>query len=275
MKQIFFSVFVITIFFNSCKSKVEPAYVNPVSLSNVGAVPSTFKYNMLLEAFTGEPYTSAINGNDTLNNLQTEYGNKLNIVTIHQGDFLELAYYNQFKNILGSVGGFPRACINRLPAISGSQINEVSLSTYEWRTQLDNIKNNAAQLGMAMTCYEGDNSMNVNIFVGFNTPITDSAYLTMYLVEDSITAQNQLNAPLNYKHNYVLRKVLTNGLGEYIILTNSAKYLQKEYRNIDINGYNKTNLRVLAFVHYIGATNKLHKVYNSIEASMNQTIPWN
>ncbi len=260
----------------ACNTKKDDVYVNPVTINNVGNVPSTFTYNFLIEQFTSENSISAVNGNDTLQAIKNIYSTRAVIASLHQNDSLELTYYYQLKNILGPISGFPRACINRLRAKVGSQIDSVVFSSYEWRKNIEAIKNDTATCGIAMSNYELNNIVTVNVFVGNNTPIVgDSFYLSVYLIENEVAAINQLGAPSNYKHPFVLRKVITLGQGEPIKLTNSTKYVQKEFRSIDVSAYNKNNVKIIAFVHKKSDNYKMHNVLNSLECGINETVKWN
>jgi hypothetical protein len=86
--------------------------------------------------------------------------------------------------------------------------------------------------------------------------------LTVYLVEDSVQAQNQTGATTNpYFHQHVLRKVLSRPLGDSIQL-NSGSYALKTYENIDISAFKQANLKIIAFINVIGSSNTTHEIMN-------------
>lgn len=75
----------------------------------------------------------------------------------------------------------------------------------------------------------------MSVFIGYNDSLLKRTRLTVYLIEDSVLAQNQLNADTNYIHHQVLRKVLTSYTGDSVAMLD-GKMITKNY-SMTLNGY--------------------------------------
>ena len=129
---------------------------------------------------------------------------------------------------------------------------------------------------------------------GFNQSLTGSYYMTIYLIEDSVTGTgsgyNQANyynaistSPfyqmgnpiIGYNHNTVLRSVLTPALGTPIASAyiHSGGTFSKSF-SIDVSSYDKPQLTVVAFINKTGSTSLLHEVMNAQRVKAGQTKNW-
>ncbi|HMN32979.1 MAG TPA: Omp28-related outer membrane protein, partial [Chitinophagaceae bacterium] len=197
-------------------------------------------------------------------------------VSIHQGDWLEIpSFYNDIKNHLGGISGFPRAAINRIPAIKGSQIDSVVYSIYNWRVNIMEIlKNEKTSVGLAISSNEINNKLEIKIFACNQDTLYKNARLSIYLVEDSIKSVSQMNADSNYLHQQVLKKVITENFGDTITLA-KGEIVERIYTtNIREDYFNKKKLKIIAFLHIIGNDSKQHRVLNAQSVGLNATQQW-
>jgi hypothetical protein len=115
----------------------------------------------------------------------------------------------------------------------------------------------------------------LKVYIGYHDSINSDTRLTIYITEDSVSAQNQSNAPSGYKHHFVVRKVLTPYLGDTVNLL-GGNQLIKEY-SASLQGLysSKSNLKIIAFVHHVGLDVKQHDVLNSQDVYIDSTKNWN
>lgn len=274
MKKIFVPLLLLSLLF-ACKKDKDTGSGNGTVVNPVGDPPSIFTKKMLMEVFMGEWNPNCPTGSDSLKAMQ-ELDTNIIAACIHQGDWLADAGFFDALNIhLGGVNGFPRAAVDRLPATKGTQIDSVVYSIFNWRLNiLDLMLTQTAPCGLAISSKEKNDKLEVSVYVGYNDSVLKRTRLTVYLVEDSVHAVNQLNADSSYLHHAVVRKVMSNFTGDSISML-GGKMLTRNY-SMTLNGYysNKNNLSIVAFVNIIGTDFKTNEVLNVQEAKLNQVKKW-
>ncbi len=270
------SLFLISILVISSCKKEDDDGPNSNHYIYIDPAPTSFTQKVLLESFVGEWNPNCPTGEDSVKAMKEIATQKIIPVSIHQGDWLEISsFYNDIKNHLGGISGFPRAAINRIPAIKGSQIDSVVYSIYNWRINIMEIlKNEKTSVGLAMSTNEINNKLEIKIFTCNQDTLYENARLSIYLVEDSIKAVAQVNADSNYLHQQVLKKVISENLGDTITLT-KGEIVERIYTtNIREDYFNKKKLKVIAFLHIIGTDSKHHRVLNAQSVGLNATQQW-
>ena len=83
------------------------------------------------------------------------------------------------------------------------------------------------------------------------------------------------NPMVGYNHNTVLRNVLTPAIGTPIATTyiNTGGAFSKSF-SIDVTGYDKSQLNVVAFINKSGSTSLLHEVMNAQRVKAGQIKNW-
>lgn len=275
MKKIVLFVLLTSIIFSCKKDKTTRNNNIPIQPDPIGSVPSSFVKNILLENFTGEWNPNCPTGDDSVKAMVAIDTERVILASIHQGDWLAIpTFFTDISNHLGGVPGFPRAAINRKPAIVGTQIDSTVISIFNWRQNLLSSLADTAQCGLALTTTESKDVLTVKVYIGFNDSIKENTHLTIYIVENNLTAQNQINAPTPYTHQHVVRKIITSNIGDSVALF-SKPLLTKEYTASIANAYeHKENLQIIAIVHTIGTTYKEHKVLNCQRVNLNTSKNW-
>lgn len=265
MKKISLYVLCISSFFLACKKETSKTVIVE---NNTPSIPEGFTQKVLLEEFTGEWCVNCPDGAKMMNETISKYPNKIVAAAVHQGDWLEIDQLNQLKAHLGGIAGYPRAAINRVPALAtnNGQDGMVVYSRANWETNavrlMDASQLQTAKIGLAIETSVADNQLTLKIHTGFKTTDSRDTRLTVYLLEDSVQAQNQIGAPSNpYFHQHVLRKVISRPLGDSIQL-NSGSYALKIYDKIDIGAYKTSHLKVVAFINVIGNSSTTHQILN-------------
>jgi hypothetical protein len=274
MKKFIIFIFAAAFLF-ACKKDKDSGTSSGPAVNPVGEPPISFTKKLMIEMFTGEWNPNCPTGSDTLNAMMAIDSNII-ATCIHQGDWLAITPFFDAINIhLGGVNGFPRAAIDRLPATKGSQIDSVVYSIFNWRLNIaELLQNTICDYGLAISSKEKNDNLEVSVFVGYNDSLLKRSRLTVYLVEDSVKAVNQLNADSTYEHSYVLRKVLSSYTGDSIRMMD-GHMLTKNY-SMTLNGYyhKKSNLKIVAFINIIGDDFKTNEILNAQEAKLNEVKKW-
>lgn len=259
-----------------CKKDKEDDTSSTPTPDPIGEAPSSFTRKILIEHFTGEWNPNCPTGDDSLRAMIGLDTNQCIAVSIHQGDWLaQTAFFDSLSNHLGGVNGFPRASFNRRPALYGSQLDSLIISIFNWRQNLLPMMNQSASCGLALHSKVNANTVNLSVHAASNQSLSGDIRLSLYLIEDSIPSQNQLNAPAGYIHNYVLRKALNNTLGDTLTLSGIGKQIRNYTFDITGKYITKSNLKLIAFIHKVGTNPKEHEVLNTQQSRLNETKMWN
>ncbi len=275
MRYLIIFIFIASFFYACKKDSNNTSGGNGNTVNPVGEPPQSFTKKMMIEAFKGEWNPNCPTGDDTLKAMMALDTNII-AACIHQGDWLAITPFFDALNIhLGGVGGFPRAAVNRVPATKGTQIDSVVYSIFNWRLNIEQLlQAPTADCGLAISSKESNDNLEVSVFVGYNDSILKKTRLTVYLVEDSVKALNQLNADTNYLHHHVVRKVMTSYTGDSIAMLD-GKMITKNY-GMTLNGYynKKSNLKIVAFVNIAGESFKANEILNAQQAKLNEIKKW-
>lgn len=246
-------------------------------LSEVGAIPSSFTKKIVMEKYTGEWCVNCPDGAARMKAVLDAFSGKSYGVEVHQNDWLELPQLQLLSTHLGGVGGYPRASIDRVPAsgtTSPNQDGRVIYSRGNWMGMSTKLVANSTDAGLALkTTLDGD-KLNIEVFAAALKDMSSDTRLTVYILENNIVAKNQVGGTAGYTHQHVLRKVVSAGLGDKISLK-AGEYVTKEYKAIDVSGFDKTNIQVLAFINVVGASTSEHSIINAQEVKVGETKKWN
>ena len=156
---------------------------------------------------------------------------------------------------------FPSASINRANSITASYVNAAldknEAPNNNWATQTNTELAKSAECGLALVTSEKDDKISVDVYVGYNNPITTAnTNVTIYLIEDKVpesASGAQAGAANGYLHPHMIRDVITADLGDQIDLSvkSITNYAKVEIKDFDIAGkyHDKSNLYILAFVN--------------------------
>lgn len=174
----------------------------------------------------------------------------------------------ELVNLLGSDPSKPTAAIDRQP--TGDINQPYFFNKPVWGNAIDNQLNKATPVNIELsTKHDGADYYTVKSKLTFTDTITASLATSIYLIEDSII-NNQLivvlgqhnNQPfdsLMYMHNHVLSKIITPVSGAILLsdvpTKERGRVLERSITfSLPENVVNKSNLRVVCFVHKTGAS---------------------
>lgn len=246
-------------------------------LAEVGAIPASFTKKIVMEKYTGEWCVNCPDGAARMKAVLDAFPNQSFGVEVHQNDWLEISQLATLRTHLGGIAGYPRASIDRVPANGTTAPNQDGLVVYSrgnWMNMSTKLVAKSTDAGLAIKTTINGDKLDIKVFTAALKDISSDTRLTVYILENNIVAKNQVGGSPGYTHQHVLREVISDGLGDKITLK-AGEHVIKEYKDIDISGYDKTNLQVLAFVNVVGATTKDHNILNAQEVKAGSTKKWN
>jgi len=306
MKQVLslFLVATIVLSFGSCTKEApsqggqNPFYVpgggtidpgtdpepDPIVTIPVGEVPLTFTQKVVLEENTGEWCGWCPEGAKIMDDAIAANPNTVIGVAVHDGDPMEIVNYNTWHKAFTGVGGFPNGNVSRRSAAGrGSWMASITA---------DLSPATAPELGLAMVTSETGGTLDLDVYVGYNAPVTGDTKLSVVITEDQVP-QSSPGAQSNYStsvtvdnswvHGHVLRGVLTANEGNDIDLSSAEKYTKVSFNGVDLNAMgilDMTKVHVVAYVNVnSGSTNPAADnggkwIINAQQAKLNEEKTW-
>lgn len=241
----------------------------------ITAPPTSFDAKGVVEVFGGEWCAACPAGIDVLQNLISNNPDDVYGVVLHSKDAYETINYNQLFAHIGGVGSHPRGAVNRAPATnSGNQNDFVAITQEYWGTNLNRYINKKTTIGLAIESSPDSVNMNIKVYVRGNGFDNSKSYkLTVYIVEDDISTNNQAGQADGFKHQMVLRGSLTDAIGDDIVLKENET-LEKNYKFNLSGSYVVDNLKILAFVNTVGGTTSDRFIHNAQQVKAGKTANW-
>lgn len=286
---------------NPNKTGTNPVYTTPTDplnpsdpLYTVGRVPLSFTKKIVIEEVTGEWCGNCPDGAKKMHDLITAYPDRAYGVAIHSANSEPFEVPGAYDGLLSTIFpagtpgtiGFPSASINRLETVSLPDYLGGSFDYRDvWASQATPSIKKTAACGLALVAAEENDIVDLDVYVGYNTPITNiPTNLTVYLVEDDVPesapgaqASGNGTAANPYMHQHLLRKVITSSNGDAVSLTSAKEYYTKvSIKGINIAGlyHKKDNLKIVALINKTGATAKDLDVLNVQQVALDEVKKW-
>ena len=221
------------------------------------------KRTVLIEEFTGVGCTYCPLGHKSADQMRALYPGKVLSINVHQG-FYASTYTTQWGNALASQAGinsYPTATMNRHTFGSGIQINA---GEFYYRSQEIMALDAPVNVAAVVDINEATRLMKVTVEVYYTGNASSSTnLLNIALLQNNILgsqAGGSMFYPENmegnkYRHNHMLRDLLTGQWGDTIPNTTQGSFFTKEYLYVipqSLNGadiaQNFDDLEVIAFV---------------------------
>lgn len=222
--------------------------------------------NVILEEFTGIHCGYCPDGHKIANNLVAANPNRVFLINIHSGSFaVPAAGEPDFRTDAGNaidasagITGYPSGSLNRNTSPWGQSRNL-------WTSQAASLLAQTSPVNVAVKSYVDfatrELTTEVEVYYTSNGA-TSKNYLTIALTEDDILGPQSDYGNYNptnwvdgkYKHNHVLRQLITSGnFGMAIDTTTAGYYMYKKfvtklpanYKGVDVTLY---KLNVVAYV---------------------------
>jgi Outer membrane protein Omp28 len=296
MKKYFLLFALIVIGFTSCTKEDDSISSAPATTASearempgVSSVPSTFTQKLLLEMYTTTGCATCPDAQYKCRTYAANNPDRVYGVSVHTYDAMASPQYGVLNNLF-NITAYSSGSFNRLPFN-----NLVVLHKTTWtNTIVNTCLNKTATCGLKINSSYSGTTAQVTVTAGFNTLIPNDYYLTVYLIEDSVSGTGsgwdqsnyynaiasspfyQMGNPIvGYQHNMVLRNVLTPSMGEPISqrMVNKSSVFAKSF-SINIAGYDPTQLHIVAFINKVGTTATTHEVMNVQKAKLGTNKNW-
>ncbi|MEZ5045415.1 MAG: Omp28-related outer membrane protein [Chitinophagaceae bacterium] len=278
--------FVVLAFASCTKDNSKTAGLSPVWQNNqqeeevvtdpyawVKAVPADFTKKVVLEEFTGEWCGWCPEGAKVMEDNVAANPGRVVGIAVHDGDPMEIPSFNTWIKGLTGVSGYPNGSVDRADASSRGS----------WTGQITTELAKAATCGLAMVSTLNGDAIDVNVYVGYNTPITGNTKLTLAVIENDVPqspgGQSNYSSSVvvdaNWQHSHVLRGIITAEQGDDIKLNESTNYTKVEFKNIDLSGMkinDMKNVHLAAFININDAGKR--EVLNAQECGLNEEKKW-
>ena len=255
----------------------------------VSKVPSTFTKKVLIEEFTGAWCGYCPDGAHIVESIINDNNGKVVGVSLHSGDAMEVAHTNFLETTYQNTG-YPSGMVDRVPFDGSTCLNRVY-----WEYVANNQLLETAVCGLAIISEVNGQNATVEVHAGFNSALNGDDYrLTVYLIEDGVTGTGygydqrnyyttvaespfyNLGNPIEgYEHNHTLRAILSESLGDAIMVSEMASGGEHiETYTVDLSPYNKNKLSIVAFVNYVGLSSTEHEVLNVQKCDIDGFQDW-
>ncbi len=250
----------------------------PVPTMPVGEVPGSFTKKVVLEENTGEWCGWCPEGAKVMEDAIAANPGKVVGIAIHDGDPMEVAAYNTWQKGLTGVSGFPSGSVQRADASNRGS----------WMGEINTALGLTADCGIAMVTSESGGMLDVDVYVGYNAPISGDTKISIAIIENDVPqsspgAQSNYSSSVvvdaNWKHSHVFRGMVTANEGDAIDLSSSEKYTKVSFKGVDLNSMKigeMSNVHVAAFVNLNSGASTPSKrdILNAQEAGLNETKKW-
>ncbi len=245
-----FSLSVILILFLSSCDKVEPPYItsnhHPIDTSHTQHIKK-----ILVEDYTGHLCVNCPAAHDVLAQLIDLYPNQIIPISLHVGSFatpINASYFGEdfrtqegeeLSNYFGNdAAGLPNGMVNR-KEFSENKI----LSSDQWGTAISEVlqETQTMDFNITNTFDSTQRKLSTKVDISFLQDFTQTLYLCVYLIEDSIVGwqkDNRVNPEdiPDYMHRHVMRGSLNGTWGEKIIGTTSqSNIVTMQYNNFQLD----------------------------------------
>ena len=255
----------------------------PTPTIPVGPVPTSFTQKVVLEENTGEWCGWCPEGAKIMDDEIAANPNQVIGVAVHDGDPMEVASYNSWHKSFTGVGGFPNGNVSRRGADGRGS----------WSGWIATDLGQTPDLGLAMVTAESGGLLDVDVYVGYNAPVSGDTKISIVITEDKVP-QSSPGAQSNYSssvtvdpntwvHGHVFRGVLTANEGDAIDLSSSENYTKVSFKGVDLSSMgilDMANVHVVAYVNVnSGSTNPNADnggkwILNAQQATVNEIKKW-
>ncbi|MBK8876645.1 MAG: Omp28-related outer membrane protein [Bacteroidia bacterium] len=285
-------IFGLMILISCSKDDDSPATPTPTpappSSSGIGTPTGTYTRKVLLEYHTAAWCGTCPDAFSKRDQVMNAFPGKVIPVEIHQSDGMQIPL---FMTIDATFGSNPASgMVNRVPSLG-----TVLLNRTQWMSNVTVQAGAATKCGLAINSTINGNSLAVEVQAAYKEALSGSYAITVYLTAmnvsgtgsqyDQVNSYNNdpsssyyhLGNPITgFKHQYVVKKVLTANMGDAIAASELiAGGLTKKNFTADITGMDAAELYLVAFVTKNGTSATTYEVLNVQRAKADVLQNWN
>ncbi len=275
---------IVALLFTACKKENDVTTTPTQTQDESGSsnrllnTPVAFTQKMLFEMFGSVHCGTCPDMEQKFRNQRNANPGKIFGYVAHNSDGMDIGLYDYLDSIF-SVTSYSSGMLNRTP-MSGTLVLPKSRFN---STNVAVCLSKVATCGLQITTSISGTTATIIVDAGFSALMAGTYKLTTVLCEDSVvgtgynfdqsnyyntwttTPWYNLGDPMvGYVHDFVPRKVLSaSKIGDpiassYLI---PGGFFTKTY-TVNITGYNKRQLSVIAFVNKVGTTASTHQIMN-------------
>ena len=244
-------------------------------------MPVSFPQHVLIEYAQNENNADCPEAMLALNEYESEFGNRLSLAAFHVTDWLEIPFSTSLAAQLGGLASVPRASFNRMKGdntLNQLDDNVVWLSQANWYTHVQKAFKSTAPLSIALqTSIQADTTASATIYIAHKEVTESSLRVMLYLIEDDLQSIQQQGADSSFRHQHVIRDVITDYEGDALSLssTDSNGTIDKiQYSNIPLTGLQLFNTRLIAFVYHYDSDFRKRHILNVQEVKLGGNKYW-
>lgn len=284
-----------SVFFVACEE--EPPFINfekpntTLDTTYVNPTPSAPQQKqVVLEDVTGVQCVNCPDAAAIAKALQVANPGKVNVIAIHPLDVLKNftdpinkpPYVSRqnfttevgaiiCRDILGVPNALPKGAVDR---IKFPDKTDLLIDRTDWTKKVEQelLIPPTVNISLQNDISAPANEIIITAKVEYTEAATDTNYITLVIVEDSIIDVQEyidysgpIPAPAyndNYKHMHIMRATITGATGDLLNKPNAplvaGRIFEKRYRyTIPSTTWVKKNLHVIGFVHRNGATKNI------------------
>jgi hypothetical protein len=249
-----------------------------------GTIPDAFTQKVVIEEFTGEWCGACPAASNWMEGMSDQHGNKVIGVGVHAGSqhdrykdnpACKTAYsflYNHLRHPGLSSIGFPNLMFNRNLNPANNQVINSYTGKANWTSKVNQELGETAKGGLAInTSFDGAN-INVTVKYHLKKALGSDHAITVYLTEDDLDGSEQVSAGAGFMHKHTLRGILTAKDGTAIDGDAVGQTMELVLDPFEWTGYNKSKLKVIAFINHLGADYTDREIINGqiVKAGENQ-----
>lgn len=285
--KIILGTLLIAILFFSCIKEQKPAGIilSPTitftdSIYTASQIPSAQARVVLVEEATGVHCVNCPAGAAMLRGIKAAYPNRILSAAVYSpflNYFVAPSKYDfntqdalDLVTFLGNVDpSKPSAAINRTTAPNNQNNtgNSYFYDRNDWNTSIANFLNTSTPVNLEVSAEFINNAYKLNAKTTFTENVSSDLAISLFVIEDGIIdIQDSTGVEIeDYEHEHVLRKILTPISGLNILETTPIKtkgtVLERTfYFEMPTKVLNKSNAKVLCFIHKVGSDKEVLQV---------------
>lgn len=216
--------------------------------------PASAERNVLIEDFTGQRCVNCPAATKKIEELHSQYGDRIIPVAIHSGPFAHRSTMSSPLLSLGTATGdefYRNRGVEAQPGVAVNRHGGIIYNTNLYATAVAECIAQETPLNITATCQYEESSRSLTVNISANAPEKVSGKLEVWLVEDNITDTQLMadgSANQQYVHNHVFRKTLTADIYGDPVTIDAGKTATAAYTTTVDDAWKSENLAVVVFV---------------------------
>ncbi len=234
-------------------------------------IPEPDYKKVLLEEFTGVNCNNCPKGHEAVHDIEAAMGDTLVAVSIQNDNPLAKPFEGypdfrteegiQLSQALGGSFAIPCASIDRVLFPGQNQVVLYSKNSWKTFAQKEAKRSVPCNVNIETQYNEISRKSVIHVEVHFLEDVDTSCNLSIMVIEDHIISPQRMpdnSVDSNYDHRNTLRDMLTPTFGSIVNnTTERGRVVVREYEYDVPEDFQADELKIVAFVHYIGSSQRV------------------